>query len=390
VLNWSPIAPSWLPTPTEINFTKGNLFMATSPTSTSALLSGAAKDDVVGLNGDYNFTISDLLANDPGAAAKLNISTQFFFGDVAPGNFFPFPSMLEQVAYLAQHHITAHLNETGTAFTSFDINAGATDFRYFEQIGNKGTWSTATVDVAGAPVPPPVPHDGVSLFSENFGAHYLNAEDYLPDGLPEADSINLNPQIGIDPVTQLPIHDPNGWFGLGVKSGEFYPTVQLVADDTGVSSAPGTTDDYWLNFLPTGFDRNAIKKTATGDLTHTFTDGTAGADHVSFDLANFDFNRTDSTGQVVHFTTKPTDTFDFKIDGNVVFHTTAQQIHDTVGDNTMQHVNLLVSLSAGEHTLALVYHHEPEGVQPVPPPGAPIEHTIGIGIDSIHINDWII
>ena len=39
--------------------------MATSPTSKSAPLSGAAKDDAVGLNGDYTFTIADLLANDP-------------------------------------------------------------------------------------------------------------------------------------------------------------------------------------------------------------------------------------------------------------------------------------------------------------------------------------
>ena len=42
--------------------------MGTSPTTQSALQSGAAKDDVVGLTGDYNFSISDLLANDPGGA----------------------------------------------------------------------------------------------------------------------------------------------------------------------------------------------------------------------------------------------------------------------------------------------------------------------------------
>ena len=35
-------------------------------------------------NGDFTFTIADLLANDPGGAAKVNVNTQFFFGDTAP------------------------------------------------------------------------------------------------------------------------------------------------------------------------------------------------------------------------------------------------------------------------------------------------------------------
>ena len=55
--------------------------MATSSTESVSLRSGAAKDDVVGLNGDYTFTISDFLANDPGGAAKVNVTKQFFFGD---------------------------------------------------------------------------------------------------------------------------------------------------------------------------------------------------------------------------------------------------------------------------------------------------------------------
>ena len=44
--------------------------MATSPTSKSALQSGAAKDDHVGDNGDYVFTIADLLGNDPVARLR--------------------------------------------------------------------------------------------------------------------------------------------------------------------------------------------------------------------------------------------------------------------------------------------------------------------------------
>jgi hypothetical protein len=54
--------------------------MATSPTTKSALLSGAAKDDAVGLDGDFTFTINDLLANDPGGAAKVDVTKQFLFG----------------------------------------------------------------------------------------------------------------------------------------------------------------------------------------------------------------------------------------------------------------------------------------------------------------------
>ena len=57
--------------------------MATSPTSKSALTSGAADEDTVGLDGDFVFTVKDLLANDPGGAAKVSIEKQFFFGDTA-------------------------------------------------------------------------------------------------------------------------------------------------------------------------------------------------------------------------------------------------------------------------------------------------------------------
>lgn len=56
--------------------------MGTSTTSNSAQNSGAAKDDVVGLNGDYDFTIADLLKNDPGGAAKVDVTKQFFFGNI--------------------------------------------------------------------------------------------------------------------------------------------------------------------------------------------------------------------------------------------------------------------------------------------------------------------
>ena len=102
--------------------------MPTSPTSQSALLSGAAKDDVVGLNGDYTFTIADLLANDPGGAAKVNVDKQFFFGDTAA-------DQTDQAAYLVDHGITD--NGDGT----YTIDQRRDRLQYFVQIGNKGTWS---------------------------------------------------------------------------------------------------------------------------------------------------------------------------------------------------------------------------------------------------------
>src|SRR5215475_10725894 len=125
--------------------------MATSPTSKSALLSGAAKDDHVGQDGDFAFTIADLLANDPGGAAKADVSKQFFFGSTAA-------DQADQAGYMAAHGIID--NHDGT----FTLKSDAIDFDYFVQIGNRGTWSVAHVDVTA---PPPEPHQGDLLFSEN-------------------------------------------------------------------------------------------------------------------------------------------------------------------------------------------------------------------------------
>src|SRR5262245_28441730 len=100
--------------------------MATSPTSKSATQSGAAKDDVVGLDGHYTFKIAGLLANDPGGANKIGVG-QFFCGNTAA-------DQADQAGYLAKHGIID--NHDG----SFTLTSAATDFSYFVQIGNKGTW----------------------------------------------------------------------------------------------------------------------------------------------------------------------------------------------------------------------------------------------------------
>ena len=150
--------------------------------SKTALLSGAAKDDALGADGDFTFTINDLLANDPGGAVKLNIDTQFFFGDTAA-------DQANQAQYLINHGITDNHNGTYT------ISSTATDFSYFEQIGNKGTWSEAHVDVTA---PAPVSHVGASLFAEDFdgrGAYELVSQ-----------SVRLD-------VTDSGDTDTNGWTG---------------------------------------------------------------------------------------------------------------------------------------------------------------------------------
>jgi len=114
--------------------------MGKSPTDKSTLKSGAAKKDFVGDDGDFTFSINDLLANDPGGANK---NGNFFFGDTAA-------DQANQAAYLTAHHIVKISDADGG---TYQIGVGATDFNYFVQIGNNGTWSTAEVDVTAPPAP---------------------------------------------------------------------------------------------------------------------------------------------------------------------------------------------------------------------------------------------
>src|SRR5262245_39919001 len=101
--------------------------MATYPTSKSAPLSNAAKNDALGSDGDFTFTISDLLENDAGGAR----ANTFFIGS---GKDQP-----DQATYMELHGIRNNGDGKYTA---------TSDFTYSVQIGNKGTWSTADVDVA--------------------------------------------------------------------------------------------------------------------------------------------------------------------------------------------------------------------------------------------------
>ena len=89
------------------------------------------------------------------SAAKVDVGSQFFFGTTAADKD-------NQAQYLIDHGITD--NGDGT----FTITDGGHDFDYFVQIGNKGTWSQAHVDVT-APVCEP--HAGDNLFTENFDGY---------------------------------------------------------------------------------------------------------------------------------------------------------------------------------------------------------------------------
>src|SRR5262249_10527864 len=128
------------------------------------------------LNGDYTFTVDELLANDPGGAAKLGISGQVFFGDSGTRD----QSATGQADYLASHGITKISDAVGGIYS---IYSGASGFNYFVQIGNKGTWSEAHVDVAGTPPPPFVP---TLLFSDNFDGN-AGSSIVHPSIIPRAD-----------------------------------------------------------------------------------------------------------------------------------------------------------------------------------------------------------
>ena len=287
--------------------------MGTSPTSQSAPLSNAAKDDVLGANGTFTFSIKDLLANDAGAAAKINIDTQFFFGSGLDQN--------DQETYMLSHGITK--NPDGT----YTVSGG--DFEYSVQIGNKGTWSTAHVDVAA--------HAGETLFTENFDGYVNNAD---------------NPLFGVVNLTG------SGWTGGS--------STELGADGYGgIQSTSGDdTSAYWLD---------TQNSPGPISISHEFVDPTGGKAQLSFDIGiqSLEFN-----GQ--HYETDSDAKFQFKVDGNVVAEFTHDQLVDLAGENNLAHFEVLIDTGAAgsSHTLELV--------------DVSAAGYTGFAIDSIKINDWVI
>jgi hypothetical protein len=308
--------------------------MATSPTTKSALLSGAAKDDAVGLNGDFTFTIQDLLGNDPGGAAKVDVNKQFFFGDTAA-------DQADQAGYLAAHGITD--NGDGT----YTINSDALDsFSYFVQIGNKGTWSQADVDVTAPPVEEPcVPHLGDALFTENFDNYQETQKYYDP-----ADS-------DVFVFGTVDLNAASGWTNPS--------NVELVA--TGYGGIESTSGDAWLD------TQNSPGQI---DISHTFTDTTAAVGGKT-SVLSFDIGIQDLTYLGNHYATDTDASFQFQIDGKVVADF---DWSDFNAANVMQHfeVDITEYAAAGDtHTLSLV-------------DTSPTSDYTGFSVDSIHIDDWVL
>ena len=275
--------------------------MAQSPTSKSAPLSGAAKDDVLGVGGDYVFTIADLLANDPGGAAKISTGTQFYFGTTTADR-------LDQAGYLAAHGIID--NHDGT----YTLTADAIDFKYSVQIGNKGTWSQADVHVTA-----PEAHLGDNLFVENFDGY--------------ADS-GANPLFAI-----VDLNAAHGW--VGAQNSE------LGADGySGIAdTSPGATNAYWLDTQnsPGGIN-----------ISHEFTDLTAPVSGKTAVLS-FDIAKQALTYEGNPYATDPNAKLEFKIDGAVVATVNAS---DLLSANTMQHYDISIAAYADNtdnvHVLELV------------------------------------
>jgi len=306
---------------------EASFIMATSPTTKSALLSGAAKDDMLGQDGDFIFSIKDLLANDPGGAAKLDLTKQFFFGDSAS-------DQNNQGAYLTAHGITD--NHDGT----YTIGAGATDFNYFVQIGNKGTWSTASVDVTA-----PVPHAGDLLFEENF------------DGASKSATMIADPSNG-ETVARVVDLAESGWIG-----GQH--TEEGVSGYGGIVGTSGGLHDFW-------FDTQ--NSPGGANISHAFTDTTAAANGVT-SVLSFDIGTQNLTFNGQNYATDPNASFDFKIDGNTVAHFDAD---DFATPNQLQHFDIDISAYANagdQHTLQLIDTTATAGYT-------------GFAIDTIQIHDW--
>jgi hypothetical protein len=314
--------------------------MATSPTSQSALKSGAAKDDALGQDGDFTFNIADLLANDPGGAAKVDVNKQFFFGDTAA-------DQADQAGYMASHGIIKNLDGT------FTFTDEAIDFNYFVQIGNKGTWSVAHVDVTAPPAPPapePEPHLGDTLFSEYFD--HAPIQTFWSNGKETSATINL--------VSE-------GWTGTGHNDQFGFTDVSEVGMDGVLGGIKAASGQFFLD----------TQNTPGGiDISRTFTDSTDAVGGTT-SVLSFDIGKMAVNWDGVDFATASDAMFEFRIDGQTVKQFDAS---DFANFNKMEHFDIDIGAYANagsEHTLELVDTSATDGY-------------FGFAVDSIQIHDWVI
>jgi hypothetical protein len=294
--------------------------------------SGTTDNDVVGANGNYTFTIAQLLQNDVNAKAST-----FFFGDGLDA--------LKQTEYMAAHHITDNHNGTYTAAAGFDF-----DYSVWTGKGLCGSFSNADVDVKDAP-PPVVGHLGGSLFSESFENVPASSVVSYIDG-----SYNGTASQTVAVVADFGV---NGWTGAG--------HTELVFDGSLLNDAvnPATSGVLWLDTQnsPGGID-----------ISHTFTDSTAAIAGKTAVLS-FDIGKQDLTFNGQPYATDPNSTFSFKVDGQTVKSFTTE---DFAFSGQMKHfdIDLGAYAHAGtEHTLELVDNGS---------------GYTGFAVDSIAIHDWIV
>jgi hypothetical protein len=304
--------------------------MAQAPTSKQVPINNAAKDDALGADGVYTFKIADLLANDPGGAAKLDLTKQFFFGSTAA-------DQADQAGYMKAHGIVD--NHDGT----FTLNSSAIDFDYFVQIGNKGTWSEAHVDVTAPPAP--TGHAGNALFIENFDSYTAGADH--------------------GSWQQSAITTPTD----GPAAGHYW--ANKAADGSWV----GVTDGELLKApeLVTSGNQSLDTQNSPGrvDMFNWFVDPTGGKAQLTFDIAKQNWGSASTTDSNA--------AFQFKVDGNVV-----AEVHagDLVEANHMYSYHVEFDVAGGPGA-----GHQIELVDVTP--GAN-DHITGFAVDSIHINDWIV
>jgi len=207
-----------------------------SPAAPNVLKNNAAKDDHIGQDGDFTFTIEDLLKNDPGGANKID--GHFFFGDTAADRD-------NQADYLTNHGIQD--NGDGT----YTLLSNATDFHYFTQIGNNGTWSNALVDVTAPPPPAPTAHDGNLVAKWDFENHT------------QAQGDNVGTPTGFWNLDQWAASHP-GIYGEDADNFGFTSNIQVHGEDGHRAlDTAGSPGNIFLQAIPT---RDGVSGSTMPDL----------------------------------------------------------------------------------------------------------------------------
>jgi hypothetical protein len=209
------------------------------------------------------------------------------------------------------------------------------------QIGNKGTWSTAAVDVT-----PPVPHAGTDLFTENFDGY--NGQTYFDNGVPVFQTLDLNAA--------------HGWAGA--------QNSELGANGYGtIETTSGTGNEaFWLD---------TQNSPGPISISHEFTDATAAVAGTT-SVLSFDIAKQSLDYQGTHYATDPNASFEFRVDGAMVAHINASQL---ATNDDMYHFEVPITgyanMGGNVHTLELV---DTSG----------IASSTGFAVDSIHIHDWVV